>query len=175
MKPWLVNDGKDSVIYHIRPIGNPNREGYLLLHCLFMSHLPNQPLVTYVSKIERMTRDSFVLRGFKCSNFTLKEVISNQVEKQLDLKKLVAQEKSHVYTYVKKSNEQFDLSTPYSKYGYDTDEKKAFYRSLGYVNMMVHREDALFYNKEMEQTSSAINYDVRRHDIDLKKLSQGSE
>lgn len=59
--PWLVNDNKDSVLHRVRPIGDPNKDGYVVLHYLFMSHLPNQPLVMYVEKIEKVSRDTLVV------------------------------------------------------------------------------------------------------------------
>lgn len=175
MKPWLVNDGQDSVIHHIRPVGDPNKEGYLLVHCLFMTHLPNKPLITYVSKINRITRDSFTITGYPCPELSLEDVVLDRVEQKIDLKKLVGKEQEVSYRYVKEHNQQFRLSTERAEYGFDDDENKAFYQSLGYVNFYVHREDAIFYNKDLKKSSSAINYDVRRYNIDLKALCAPQE
>ncbi len=171
-RPWLVNDGKDSVVYHIRAIGDPNKDGYCLLHCLFMTHLPNRPLVTYLSKVERITRDSFVLTSYEVPEATLKTIVDGSLEKEMDLKVLTRTETTAIYSYVKESNERFRLMTARKRYAIGKDKARAFYQSLGYVDFMVHNEEAIFYDEDLNKTQSAFNYDIRRYNVNLKTLSQ---
>lgn len=173
--PWKVNDGQDSVIYYIKPIGDPNKNGYCLLHCLVMTHLPDRPLVTYVSKIKQITRDSLVLKYYAGIEATLGEIIDGTAEKEINFSNLNGDNATSLYSYVKESNQQFRLSTTRKKYGIGNDPKRVFYQSFGQVNFAVHHEDAVFYDKDQEKTEVAFNHDKRLFDFDLKVLLKSEE
>lgn len=58
-KLWLTSDG-DSILVYSRAIGNPDRHGFWLVHQQFMSKLSSEPLLTFVERLHRVSRDTFV-------------------------------------------------------------------------------------------------------------------
>lgn len=56
--PWLVNDGKDSVIMYTVPVGEPNKIGYWLYYYQFMTSLPNDPIYEVLVHLQELNRDS---------------------------------------------------------------------------------------------------------------------
>lgn len=174
-RAWRVNDGQDSVIYYVKSIGDPNKDGYCLLHCLFMTHLPDRPLTTHISKIQQITRDSLVLRNYSSMKTTLAAVLDGTVEKEIELSKFDSENAATICSYIKESNERFRLIKPRKKYGIGNDPKRVSYQSFGHVDFMVHHEDAVFYDKDGEETSVAFNHDKRLFDFDFQAVLEREE
>lgn len=57
MQLWKVDS--DSVMTFTRPIGEPHRDGYWTVQQQFTSALPDEPIVTMLEYIERVSRDTF--------------------------------------------------------------------------------------------------------------------
>ena len=57
--PWKVNEGKDSMILFITPVGSSNKDGYWIYYHQFLSNLPNDPVYTAYEKLEMLSRDTF--------------------------------------------------------------------------------------------------------------------
>ena len=58
--PWLVNEGKDSVVVYTIPVGEANRNGHWLYLYQYMTSLPDEPIYEAFAKLERIDRDSIV-------------------------------------------------------------------------------------------------------------------
>ena len=56
--PWLVNDGKDSVIMYTVPVGEPNKIGYWLYYYQYMTSLPSDPIYEVLVNLQELNRDS---------------------------------------------------------------------------------------------------------------------
>lgn len=50
----------DSVFLYSHQIGDPARYGYWILHQQFLAGIPEDPLIIYLEKFERVSRDSFI-------------------------------------------------------------------------------------------------------------------
>lgn len=63
-KPCLVNDGMDSTMLYIVPIGDPNKDGYWLYGSQRITSLPNDPIHQWVNKIESINRDTIAVYAY---------------------------------------------------------------------------------------------------------------
>ena len=56
--PWMVNDGKDSVILYSIPVGDPNKIGHWIYHYQIMTSLPDEPIYEAFEKFVEVSRDT---------------------------------------------------------------------------------------------------------------------
>jgi hypothetical protein len=74
-------------------------------------------------------------------------------------------------TYIKESNTRFRYDIPPRKYPYAGNDSTMYFRGVsGYVDLFMEEAIATFYNQHNEYTHNRYNYNVRRHNIDLRKL-----
>lgn len=62
---WAVNGGKDSLLLHGCTLGEPAKDGYWVYNEIIMTHLPEDPLVQRVYKIEQISPDSLKMRNYR--------------------------------------------------------------------------------------------------------------
>lgn len=91
--PWLVNEGKDSVLIYQLPVGNPDKDGHWIYNCQYLTSLPNDPIISSFSKITAIDRDSIVLVDYDAPEgftATVQDIIARpeKVFKEFDFKKL---------------------------------------------------------------------------------------
>ncbi|MGH1334725.1 MAG: hypothetical protein ACRBFS_01250 [Aureispira sp.] len=91
--PWLVNEGKDSVLIYQIPVGNPNKDGHWVYNYQYLTSLPNDPVISSFSKMTALNRDSIVLVDYDApDNFeaSIEDILvaPEKVFKEFDFKKL---------------------------------------------------------------------------------------
>ncbi|MGH1336615.1 MAG: CpcT/CpeT family chromophore lyase [Aureispira sp.] len=96
---WRVNDGQDSMILHGCSLGEPAKDGYWVYQEIIMTHLPSEPMVQSVYKIEQVAPDSLILWKYKIKDKKQLNAIYKEEKRPFDKANL----KQHSCTrYVKK-------------------------------------------------------------------------
>ncbi|MFK7798095.1 MAG: hypothetical protein AB8E82_11625 [Aureispira sp.] len=168
---WKSKTGGDSAVMTVQAIGEPSKDGYLLLYGTYFTKLPDEPLANYMVSIEQISRDTLVLWKYNCREFTLKEMLDKTIEKEVDLKEYISKRRKERYgTYVKQHNTRFNYRLSRRKNIYSgSDLSKQFREIAGYVAMdMIEMKSAQF-TKDGALTREIYNYHVRRHHLDLRK------
>lgn len=102
---WLVNDGQDSMILYGCSLGEPARDGYWVYQEIVMTHLPSEPMVQSVYKIEQVAPDSLILWKYKIKDKKQMNGLQNREDRPLDESNL----KPHSCTRFVKKRGQTDF------------------------------------------------------------------
>ena len=68
---WTVNDGEDSVVTYVIPVGDYRKIGYWMYYAQCLTSLPNEPVYSVFYKMSKVDRDTIrvthyrVPKGFK--------------------------------------------------------------------------------------------------------------
>lgn len=81
---WKVNDGQDSMVLHGCSLGDPAKDGYWIYQEIIMTHLPTEPMVQSVYKIEQVAPDSLILWKYKIKDKKQLDNIQHKEERPLD-------------------------------------------------------------------------------------------
>jgi hypothetical protein len=57
-KPWIVNEGKDSVVVYCVPVGNLAKDGCWMYSSQLLTSLPNEPIYRMFFRLEPIDRDT---------------------------------------------------------------------------------------------------------------------
>lgn len=106
--PWLVNDGKDSVVLYQLPVGNHHKIGYWMYQSQVLTSLPNDPVMQSFIKLHALNRDTIKATLYKTPEGfapTTEETLKNtqDVFKDIEWKKLKSAEGVSVIYYVRQT------------------------------------------------------------------------
>ena len=92
--PWLVNEGKDSIMIYALPAGDPNKVGHWIYYYQILTSLPDEPIYQAFFTLKALDRDTIKAIYYKVpDNFkaSLKDVKknANSLFDQVDFEKLV--------------------------------------------------------------------------------------
>lgn len=174
--PWMAQG--DSVMMYIRQVGEPNRDGYWLLVQQFLSSLPSQPLVTWLEKVEKISRDSF---GTWPTAWPQEEypsfLITSQTEFSLedydiDLKKRIdTKARPPHYIFVRKDAAHFQgysqLIPPIQK-----DAKTKYHLRQAQILLQPARTDmyALYFDQDTVQQEKRRNFMLRKSEEEFSQI-----
>ena len=170
MNLWRSQTSGDSALAVFQPIGEPSKDGYLVMYGAYFTQLPNEPLANFILKIEQVTRDTLVLWRYECRKYTLEELMNRTIEEELNLKRYIdTSGRAKDATYVKVSNTKFLFSTPRGRYTYSGGDSSRYYRELtGYVGLDAYQLRNAYFTEEGVFTKRSYNIYVRRYHLDLK-------
>ncbi|BDS09925.1 hypothetical protein [Aureispira anguillae] len=105
---WLVNDGRDSVVFYQLPVGNHHKVGYWVYQSQVLTSLPDNPVSQGFIKLEGLNRDTIKAIIHKAPDGfmpTTKETlnITQDVFKEIEWAKLEKAEGTNIIYYVRKS------------------------------------------------------------------------
>ena len=170
---WRSNNGQDSVLTYIKAIGEPSKDGYLLIFASYLTKLPDEPYTCFLIKINQTSRDTLPTYIYNCPDYTLDDIVNDKVEEDFNLKEYTSEEGIPYYTFIKENNMKFSFTVPYSAYEYGGDDpNKQFSKSDGFVDISGQKTTWTFYTTEKEETHKRANYDIRRYSIDPKKVCE---
>lgn len=166
--PWMAQG--DSVLMYIRQVGQPNRDGYWLLVQQFLSGLPNEPMVTWLEKVERISRDSF---GTWPIAWPQKEFPSfletsrpdfSLAEYEIELKgKVNTETRAAHYIFVRKDAAHFSAHSQLIPPVQENMKEKYSFRQSGVI-LQPGRTDlyAAYFNQDTVQQEKRRNYMIRK-------------
>lgn len=129
MRIWDFNDGEDSIVLFVQPVGEISKNGYWLYCRQFVSNMPETPVYEAYEHLEQISRDSF-----KGTYYKLPESI--KWEKVMDPEALTAvnfdalEPNGELIFYNKISNVKFfGNSLPYENPRIDANDYRQDYYS----------------------------------------------
>jgi hypothetical protein len=128
MQIWDFNDGEDSMILFVQPVGEVSKLGYWLYCRQFVSNMPESPVYEAYEHIEQISRDSFKGTYYALEEKVKWEDVQNQeVLTNVDFDQL--EPNGELIFYYKKSNVKFHAnSLPYENPRVDAkDYRQDFY------------------------------------------------
>lgn len=152
--PWMVNDGKDSVILYSIPVGDPNKIGYWMYHYQIMTSLPDEPIYVAFEEFIEVDRDTIksvfyeVPSDFKPTLESLKKQHRASFDK-VKLDQLQVSVVSEKITYIRQNPLFFTGETPII----ENQQRLGFFKSDYY-----------------EIKPSGILYRIKRFEKDKKKI-----
>lgn len=171
MTLWRSQTSGDSALAFIQAIGNPSKDGYLMMYGAYFTQLPNEPLTNFILKIEQVSRDTLIMWRYECRSYTLEEMLDRTIEEELNLKHYIdTSSRSRDGTYVKDNNTKFLFSTLRSKYTYSGGDSSRYFRELtGYIGLDAYSLKNEYFTKDGGYTKRSYNIYIRRYNLDLKK------
>lgn len=168
---WRSRVDGDSLLTCMHPIGNPSKDGCLLLYGNYLTQSSDQPIANYIIRVEQESRDTLALWIHSCRLYTLQEMLDKKIEQELDLKTHIdtSHSESHGF-YVKESNTKFNFNIARDVNPYAGDDlNQQLYGQTGYIGLNKQEIKIMYYTKEGELTSNVYNYYFRRYHLDLQK------
>lgn len=151
--PWLVNEGKDSVVIYSLPVQDFRKVGHWLYHYQIMTSLPNSPVYHAFSKMVEIDRDTIkaiyyeVPKDFKPS---LDELL-NAPEKafsKINLDKLQLSVHGEYITYIRQNPVHFIGQSPIMS---DPQNKEGYRQDFYDITPSGHKFQIIRYNKNKEK------------------------
>jgi len=146
-RPWMVNDGKDSVFIYFLPAGDVNKVGHWLLCYQILTSLPDDPVFNILINLVEIDRDTTRAVYYNVpNNFdpTLEELLSNNsdVLNSIDFALLEESEEGNI-TYVRKTPLLFINDS-----GFTIHPKypKEFFREIWEVSPTDHEYLSQYYD-----------------------------
>ena len=167
---WRSKTDGDSIMLCIQAIGEPAKDGYLLLNGTFLTQSPNAPLSSYIISIEQVSRDTLVFWKYYYKDYTLREMLERQIEEDLNLKTFIDTSYRQPYgVYVKENNTKFNFTVSRRKYAYSgNDPSKQLRKMSGYIGLDMNETKTTYYTKEGTFSRDVYNYYIRRYNLDLR-------
>lgn len=169
---WRSKTGEDSVLTYIQAIGEPSKDGYLLMFASYLTKLPDEPFTSFIIKIDQISRDTLATFTYNPPySYTLEEIMNKKIEADINLKDYTCESGTPYYTFIKGNNARFNFTVPYQEYPYGGENpNKQFSESYGFIALSGHKTTWQFYTKTKEKKEKIANYDIRRYNINLKEL-----
>jgi len=155
-KTWMVNEGKDSVMIYVFPVGEPNKIGYWLYNYQVMTSLPNEPIYQSFTRLDVIDRDS--IRGVYYEapadfDYTVEEILANPtaIFEKVDLDNLEPSKEGEEVTYIRKTPLHF---VGYSQYKESTIEQFVYMRDRYSVKPKGVHFSFVYYDENKENPKS---------------------
>lgn len=131
MQIWDFNDGEDSMMLFVQPVGEVSKLGYWLYCRQFVSNMPESPVYEAYEHIEQISRDSFKGTYYELpKSIAWKDVKNQEVLTKLELENL--KPNGELIFYYKKSNVKFHAnSLPYANPRVDANDYRQDFYSYG--------------------------------------------
>lgn len=129
--PWLVNEGKDSIMIYALPAGDKNKVGHWIYYYQILTSLPDEPIYQAFFYLKALNRDTIkatyheVPDNFKVSLRDVKKNTKSMFD-QIDFKKLVEIPDNESVLYTRENPLHFKGESSYYK---DPNQKDSYVKS----------------------------------------------
>ena len=155
-RPWRVNDGKDSIVQYLVPVGEPNKIGYWIYHYQTMTSLPDEPIYELFEELTEINRDtikSVFYEAPKSFNVPLETLYKEHKNafKSLNMDSIRAGTVSKKGVYIRQNPLFFTRTTPVIALPKMEDGSQYYYRDSFATQSLGLGQQFDFFQDEKEQ------------------------
>ena len=173
-RPWLVNEGKDSVVIYNIPAGEPTKDGLWMYSCQVLTSLPNAPIYKAFFKLEAIDRDTIKSVYYEAPDdfdISLDKILLHPKNafQEISFDQLKLSKDGEQVTYLKKGTLLFEGESP-EMTGKTTKEYGHYMKDYYTISPNAILYNRYLYNKDKTNFEKGDHKLVKIQEINEKGL-----